>query len=151
MDCKCSNYIEGFSISTIISIAALLISIAGVITAIHVSRTQLRIDYYTEHFKDALSIKIPYARGKIIFENERINGCESLQEALSEMRRGADYFKYASPRFYKRFVRLNQDAEDYFIGGLNGIYGETKQKEFLKQGDKKLHKLYKTINRYYFG
>lgn len=152
MECTCTAQAAVESpITIIISIVALIVSIIAIVIEKRGSRSQLRIDFFNDHFRDELSHKIPEARQKVVFQNERISGCEELQDVLTEMRRGALYFKYASPRFYNRFVKENQEAEDYFIDGLNKNYGEERQKEFLAEGDKKLHRLYKTINRKYFG
>ena len=104
-------------IALIISIVALIISIVAIIIEKQGSRTQLRIDFFNDHFKDVLSNIIPEARQKVQFQNERIVGCEELQGALSKMRKGALYFKYANPKFYKEFVKRNQETEDYFIEG----------------------------------
>lgn len=151
MECNCVAQTTENSLSLWISIIAIVISIVAIVIEKSNSRSQLRIDFFAEHFRDALSNKIPDARKKIKFQDERMIGCEELQDSLAEMRRDSDYFKYASPRFYKKFVDANQDVEDYFIDGLNRNYGESRQKIFLEEGDKKLRRLYKIINRKYFG
>lgn len=151
MECNCFAQSSENSLSLWISIIAIVISVVAIMIEKSSSRSQLRIDFFSDHFRDALSNKIPDARKKIKFQNERMVGCEELQNTLAEMRRGSDYFKYASPRFYKKFVEANQDVEDYFIDGLNRNYGESRQKEFLEEGDRKLRRLYKIINRKYFG
>ena len=151
MECNCTNQVGESPITIIISIVALIVSIIAIVIEKRGSRSQLRIDFFNDHFREELSHKIPEARQKIIFKNERVSGCEELQDVLTEMRRGALYFKYANRKFYNRFVEANQEVEDYFIDGLNKNFGEERQHEFLAEGDKKLQHLYQTINRKYFG
>lgn len=151
MECTCIIQAGQSPISIIISAVALFVSVIAIVIEKRDSRTQLRLNFFNDHFHDELSNKIPDARQKVVFKNERVSGCEELQDVLTEMRKGALYFKYANPRFYYRFVKANQEAEDFFIEGLNRNYGEERQKEFLAKGDKKLKKLYQTINKKYFG
>ena len=151
MECICNTQTSEPIASIIISIIAVLISITAIVIEKHNSRSQLKVEFFSDLFKEALSNKIPDARSKLVFQNERVVGCEKLQDALAQMRRDCIYFKYADPKFYNIFESINQEAEDYFIGGLNKNFSENRQKEFLLEGDKILQKLYKTINKKYFG
>ena len=151
MDCKCVLHAEN-PLSFYLSIAAIVISIVAILIDRHGYRSQLRVDFFSEHFKDALNNKIPNARKKLRFdENERLVDYNDLQEALAEIRKNAGYFRYANPVFYWWFKRKDQAAEDYIGKGIEKNHDADRQKKFLTKMDRKLHRLYRTITKEYFG
>ncbi len=151
VECNCIQ--QPGDISIIISSIAVIISIIGIIITRHISRSQLQSNFFADHFKDAISKGIPEARKKIQFVNEELKDYEELQNVLSELRIGADYFKFANPWFYRLFRHRNFQAEDYIGRALNSAnhFDLQRQKHFEKVLDRKLHRLYKTITRKYFG
>lgn len=62
-------------------------------------------------------------------------------------------FKFANPWFYRLFRHRNYKAEDYIGQALNSArrFDQQRQKRFEKVLDRKLHRLYRTITRKYFG
>ena len=151
MECNCVQ--QPGDISIIISLIAVITAIIGVLIERHGSRSQLQSNFFADHFKDALSRRIPEARKKIQFVNEELKDYEELQNVLSELRIDADYFKFANPWFYRLFRYRNFKVEDYIGQALNSAqhFDQQRQKHFEKVLDRKLHHLYKTITRKYFG
>ncbi len=138
-------------ISIALSLIATTISIATLLYEMHWNRSQLRIDFFHAHFKEALNKLIPDARKNLFFREEKLVNYENLQEILAKMRQNADFFKYYSPSFYEAFKKQNQKIEDYIGETLNKKCDEDRQTKFSQTIDKELQKLYKIITQEYFG
>ena len=138
-------------IALVVSILAALISAYAVWIQKKDSRTSLQVPFYEEHFKKALQSQIPDARNKIKIVNGELQNIDELQTVLSDMRINADFFRYASPTFYKEFRTQNQRVEDYLVSGLNQRYDHVGAREFEDKCDKELGTLYQIICKQYFG
>ena len=135
-----------------LSIFAMIISVITLIEQKKRQRTELEYDFFQKHFMDYLNKRIPEGRKLICFEEEKLVGIDCLLEVLTQMRKDADYFKYANNKFYRKFKKANQDLEDFLSIGLNKPrYDIDRQSEFCKECDEKITELYKTITKQYFG
>lgn len=150
-ECTCIPQTTESPISLGLSILAIVISIVAIYLEYRGRRTELEMEFFTAHFKDALNKAIPEARNKLSFEGEKLQNIDSLIEVLAEMRRTADYFKYAEPGFYEQFKAKNQEIEDFLADGKNKNYDQQRQRCFYDECDKKLRELYKVITKKYFG
>ena len=138
-------------IALVVSIFAALISAYAVIKKKKNSRNSLQVPFYEEHFKKALQSLIPEARNKIKIVDGELYNIDELQNVLSSMRINADFFRYASPEFYKAFRTQNQRVEDYLANGLNQRYDHIGARECEEKCDKEIGALYQIICKQYFG
>ena len=135
-ECACTTpQIGGSNLSIILSIVAILVSVMAILMEVRGRRTEIETDFFTEYFKDALYKKIPEARKQLSFEGETLYNIQPLMDELAEMRRNADFFRYAEPKFYKKFKSQNQDLEDYLAEGMNKKYDQQRQTEFYEVCD----------------
>lgn len=138
-------------IALVVSVLAALISVYAIWIQKKESRTSLQVPFFEEHFKKALQSSIPDARNKIKIVDGELQDIDELQTVLSNMRINADFFRYASPEFYKEFRAQNQRVEDYLANGLNQRYDHIGAREFEDKCDKELGALYQIICKQYFG
>ena len=146
-----NNGTNTMDISSVLAIIAIVISMISIIIQRKGYRSQLRNDYFRDHFKKALDSELPSLRKNLCFEDEQLKGYQEFQQKLSSIRNGAVFFRYANPLFYRWFKRRNQKVEDYIAKPLNKRYDETRQRQFFRILDWKMYRLYHSITKKYFG
>lgn len=142
------------TISTILSIIAILVSIYNVYSqnelSKNINRKNLDALYFNRIYCKALIYKIPKARRKLHIDQDGglVNDGE-LREVLNDIRNDSIYYSYIDKKFYDKLVAKLQDLEDYIVrAGNSKILGET-QCDFHNEIQIKISNIYNCINDHY--
>ena len=135
------------AISIWISIIAVIFSVVSFMFSFlqtkRAQKTTLEAEYFTDIFKEYLREKIPEARDKIHFVNEKI---DSLVDNLNNLRKNAHYFRYSDKKFYAKLKKKQQKLEDMLIQALNRTFDYDDQVSYMSRVDNSLRSIYKLIS-----
>ena len=106
---------------------------------------------YEEIYNNFLVTKIPEARNKLIYNNNRISNTDELIDVLNDMRRKSLFFKYQDEKFYKKICDLLQSLEDKLVTDGDESLDSDEYCSFTKEVKESIDKIYKTIFDRYTG
>lgn len=118
----CSAVTNGnSSLSSVLSVIAIVVAIGTAIFEFFWNRVIFKMeiskDIAKEIYNDFLLVKIPEAREKISYNKKRkkIEGTESLEEILNEVRKASLYYKFSDKKFFTSLKKDLQNLEDYLV------------------------------------
>ena len=104
---------------SVLSILAIIISLASLFWQSFKNekhhRTNLEAEYYREIYWDYLLKKIPEARQKIKFSQDKVTGTKDMTEVLNLIRQDSLFFKYKNKKYYDKLIKKIQGLEDMYI------------------------------------
>lgn len=138
-------------ISFWISVIALIISFLAPLFEYwwskKLNKINIESEYFDKVYTDFLMIKLPEARLKISYVDNKIKGIDDYIDVLRDMRKKSIYFKFANNNFYNSLLRKIQELEDLIIlGNNNQDYGK-----FVSKFDEKEKNIYKCICNGHLG
>lgn len=143
------------NIELVLSIIAIIISLVAIAFEFfgnqRINRVNLRSTYYEEIYNGFLVTKIPEARNKLIYNNNRISNTDELIDVLNDMRRKSLFFKYQDEKFYKKICDLLQNLEDKLVTDGDKSLDSDEYCSFTKAVKESIDKIYKTIFDRYTG
>lgn len=143
------------NIELVLSIVAIIISLAAIAFEFfgnqRINRVNLRSTYYVEIYNNFLVTKIPEARNKLIYNNNRISNTDELIDVLNDMRRKSLFFKYQDEKFYKKICDLLQSLEDKLVTDGDESLDSDEYCSFTKEVKESIDKIYKMIFDRYTG
>ena len=143
------------NIELVLSIIAIIISLVAIAFEFfgnqRINRVNLRSTYYEEIYNGFLVTKIPEARNKLIYNNNRISNTDELIDVLNDMRRKSLFFKYQDEKFYKKICDLLQNLEDKLVTHGDKSLDSDEYCSFTKAVKESIDKIYKTIFDRYTG
>lgn len=145
-----NNIVELFlsGVAIIISLAAILLELWG---NQRLNKVNLESRYYDEIYKEYLIMKIPEARNKLVFNNNKILGADTLIDVLNEMRRNSIFFKFHNKKFYDSLYGKLQCLEDELVEKSDKTLENDEFCSFTNEVNDGLEKIYDIILTNYTG
>lgn len=142
-------------VSDVLSILAIIVSIASAMFQWYfdkrMNKINLESEYFSSLYLEHLLHKLPMARNRLNFSNNRLIDFDALVDELNLIRRDSLYFKYVDTDFYSRAKFKLQSLEDYLINLSEKKLNSNEQKEAFKQIEVMLESIYKIFSDKYIG
>ena len=149
-----SSFSYPFSIELILSILAIIISVAVAVGEYRwnkkINQTNLDAEFYKEIYFEYLMKRIPCARQAIRYNNEKVEDTGELQDCLNDLRRESLFFRYKDRDFYDKLKSLLQEFEDYLVTNSKGMDAD-EFSSFNNRMNKYIEEVYKIIMTKYKG
>ncbi len=143
-------------LANILSVIALVISIAVAITEyikdIKINRMNLESEYFKDIYKKHLIYEIPTARGYIKFDSDnRLIDVDKMIDELQALRQDSLYFQYNNLRFYNDLKEKIQELEDYLISCAEKQFIGEEQTQLYNKIQNSINSIYSVISEGYLG
>ncbi len=148
------NIILNISIETILSIVAIFISIIIPLFQHFWNKKMhsddLEAEFYKDIFKEYLIKRIPEARIRIHYNNNKLDGTNRLIDVLNNLRRDILFFRFNDRTYYDELCKLLQKLEDKLVN-RTGNMNDSEYIKFYEEVDKDIHSIYEVIMKKYAG
>ena len=144
--------LDAFEVITIIiSIIALIISIASIHQNNKHTHLNLQSRYFEKIFDEYLIKKLPISRQYIQYINSRLVDANRLIDTLDEMKKSSLYFKYNNENFYKELASKIDHLTSYLTDSSNRTLDSDEYSEVNMEVKKRIEEIYQIIHKNYAG